>query len=213
VTATLLRYHPRARPVPPGWRSIGPVPGHHGIHYEMLEADVTDRTDDVIAALIDREGGYVHHPADRGGPTKHGITLDTLRAWRGDDSLTAADVRALTRDEAATIYRHRYLREPGIDRLPDVIQPVVLDGAVLHGPADAIRQLQRATDAEPVDGVIGPVTLEAARRTLDRDGADGVHVALVRQRVLAAAAIVERDHSQGAFIGGWCRRALEWLPA
>ena len=30
--------------------------------------------DELIDELIEREGGYVNHPADRGGPTKFGIT-------------------------------------------------------------------------------------------------------------------------------------------
>ncbi|HYI42384.1 MAG TPA: glycosyl hydrolase 108 family protein, partial [Sphingomicrobium sp.] len=30
--------------------------------------------DDLVDALIEREGGYVNHPADRGGPTCWGIT-------------------------------------------------------------------------------------------------------------------------------------------
>ena len=34
-----------------------------------------DSNRQIIDALIEREGGYVHNPADRGGPTKYGITL------------------------------------------------------------------------------------------------------------------------------------------
>lgn len=40
----------------------------------------------LIDELIEREGGYVSHPADRGGPTMFGITEAEARAWlcRGD---------------------------------------------------------------------------------------------------------------------------------
>lgn len=34
--------------------------------------------DEMIDAIIRREGGYVNHPADRGGPTRYGITMATL---------------------------------------------------------------------------------------------------------------------------------------
>jgi len=31
---------------------------------------------ELVEQLLEREGGYVHHPADRGGPTCFGITRD-----------------------------------------------------------------------------------------------------------------------------------------
>jgi len=34
---TLVRYHERAAPVPPGWRVAGPAPGHHGRRFLILE--------------------------------------------------------------------------------------------------------------------------------------------------------------------------------
>ena len=41
--------------------------------------------DRLIDALIEREGGYVDHPADKGGPTCFGITEAVARAhgYRG----------------------------------------------------------------------------------------------------------------------------------
>ena len=36
--------------------------------------------DERIDELIEREGGYVCHPADRGGPTRFGITEAVARA-------------------------------------------------------------------------------------------------------------------------------------
>ena len=34
----------------------------------------------LLDALIEREGGYVNHRADRGGPTRYGITEAVARA-------------------------------------------------------------------------------------------------------------------------------------
>jgi lysozyme family protein len=56
-----------------------------------------------IDALIDREGDYVNNSADRGGPTRYGITQATARAhgYKGD-------MAALPQAMAAQIYRADY---------------------------------------------------------------------------------------------------------
>ena len=58
------------------------------------ELDVTE----LVEALIEREGGYSNHPADKGGPTCFGITEAVARAhgYRGA-------MRSLPRDEAVAI--------------------------------------------------------------------------------------------------------------
>ena len=42
--------------------------------------------DTLIDGVIGREGGYSNHPADRGGPTRWGVTEAVARAngYRGD---------------------------------------------------------------------------------------------------------------------------------
>jgi lysozyme family protein len=64
----------------------------------------------IISDLLAREGGFVNHPADRGGATKFGITQDTLSAWLGR-AASVEDVRALTASEAGAIYRQRFIRD------------------------------------------------------------------------------------------------------
>ena len=102
---------------------------------------MADTVEDMIDDILRREGGYVNHRADRGGPTNYGVTLGTLRRWRGDPTLTAADVKALTREEAREIYRADYFTGPGIDRLPPPLHPQTFDMAVNTGPAKAVELL------------------------------------------------------------------------
>ena len=54
----------------------------------------------LIDAVIDREGGYFHHPADRGGATRWGITEAVARAEG-----YVGDMRLFTRPAAAALYR------------------------------------------------------------------------------------------------------------
>ena len=52
---------------------------------------------DIAREIVAREGGYVNDPDDPGGPTKHGVTIHTLRRLGldldGDGAVGAADVR------------------------------------------------------------------------------------------------------------------------
>ena len=158
-------------------------------------------TDQILDDLIRREGGYVHDPVDRGGPTNYGITQRTLRAWRGQ-SVTAADVRRLTRDEARAIYRRRYVDAPGFATLPDPLRAQVIDDAVLSGPRHAVKDLQRAIGGVTVDGQLGPQT----RAALRQQGVAGVHARLLQVRAARIGRIVHRDPSQARFLNGWLAR-------
>ncbi|MET2825871.1 glycosyl hydrolase 108 family protein [Mesorhizobium shangrilense] len=47
--------------------------------------------------------------------TKYGVTLKTLRAYRGKPNLHAGDVKALTLNGAEAIYRTSYWTQAGGD--------------------------------------------------------------------------------------------------
>ncbi len=170
--------------------------------------------DHLIDAVIDREGGYTNHPADRGGPTRYGITEAVARA----DGFTG-DLRGLPRARAVAIYRRRYWLDPGLDRLATIAPTVaaeLLDTGINMGPPVAIGFLQRALNALnrgasdypdiAIDGGIGPRTLAALTAFLARRGAAGETVllraveALQGERYLSLA---ERRPANEAFLYGW----------
>lgn len=169
-----------------------------------MTGSVTRMIEDVIA----REGGYVNHPADRGGPTKFGVTLKTLRAWRGED-VDAEDVRRLTTREATSIYQTLYFERPRIQLLPSEVQPFLFDCVVHHGPRAAVLLLQRVLNENDFacarDGVIGTETANAcaaAHAAMGRALID----ALIDARLAVLNRIAANDSSQRVFLRGWTRR-------
>ena len=173
--------------------------------------------EDMIADIVRREGGFVDDPFDPGGPTKHGVTIATLSKTLGRPA-TIADVRRVTPEFAGEIFRRRYFLAPGIDGLPDRVQPFVFDTAVLFGPRRAIRFVQAScanlghADPGPIDGAMGPRTREAARIT-DREAGAWFLAALVERRKDAHRLRVEDRPDQKRFLKGWLRRAEEFAPA
>ena len=159
--------------------------------------------DQILDDLIRREGGYVHDPVDRGGPTKYGITQRTLRAWRGQ-AVTAEDVRRLTTAEARAIYRRRYVDDPGFARLPDPLRAQVVDNGVLSGPRQAVKDLQRAIGGVTVDGQLGPKTRAALRRR----GVRAVHARLLQVRAARIGRLVQRAPARCDSCAGGSRASL-----
>ena len=61
--------------------------------------------DAIIDGILDAEGRvYTNRAADRGGPTKFGITIKTLSNWRGRVA-DAREVELLSEAEPRSIYR------------------------------------------------------------------------------------------------------------
>lgn len=165
----------------------------------------------VITGLISREGGFSDHPADRGGPTKYGITHRTLAKWRGVASVTKDDVRNMPESEARAIYRKWYIEDPGFLAVTDyALLELLVDIGVNHGQGDAVRWLQRALNVQ-VDGVIGDIT----RAALARENSAVLYKNVIVARMRDYARILRANPSQREFAAGWMARAatfVERLP-
>lgn len=176
-------------------------------------AEATD-IDGLIDELIEREGGYVNHAADRGGPTRYGITEAVARAHGYGGAMAK-----LPRDEAAAIYRRLYWLRPRFDevaRRSPALATELFDTGANMGPAVAATFLQRALtalnrngqdypDLVP-DGRIGTRTLAALDAFLKLRGRKAEPVllraleALQGERYLRLA---ERRPANEAFLYGW----------
>ncbi|GAB4511267.1 MAG: N-acetylmuramidase [Roseibium sp.] len=163
----------------------------------------------MLDELLAREGGYVHHPADRGGPTRFGITQATLSQWLGRRA-GIDEVRQLDEETAREIYLARYLAGPRIDTLPPEIVPQMFDMAVNHGPRRAVRILQQVLGLAgwrvDIDGVVGPETRKAAFEARDQMGPLLTN-AIAEERANFYRRLVVTDPSQRVFLSGWLARA------
>jgi len=162
---------------------------------------------EIIEHILEDEGGFVNDPADPGGPTKYGVTLETLEAWRGRDNLTEQDVKDLDIAEARQILLQRYLFGPGLDKVNNIlVQLLAVDMWVNHGPKRAAQLFQRALKL-PVDGIMGPKTLNAL------NGNEPVNVfrALLAERLRFYARHTVANPAKLKFLVGWIDRAADML--
>lgn len=170
--------------------------------------------DELIDAVIEREGGYSNHPADRGGATRWGITEAVARAHGYSGTMGALPV-SVARD----IYRNQYWLAPRLNRIARhnmLIAAEMFDTAVNMGPATAVRLLQRALNALnrrerdypdiSVDGLIGPATERALGGFLAVRGKGGQAVLLKAIEALQGEryiALAEQRPANEAFLYGW----------
>lgn len=158
----------------------------------------SSRFDRSLALVLQHEGGFVQHPRDPGGATNFGITRETLSRARGRRA-SVDDVRHLTQEEAASIYRRLYWDAVFANELPPGLDLALFDLAVHSGPAKAVRMLQRFLGV-PADGIVGPVTLKAARQADPEEA--------IRHLTQARLGFLSRLGIWPVFGRGWRRRVL-----
>lgn len=168
----------------------------------------------LIAGVILREGDYSDHPADKGGPTRWGITEKVAR-----ESGYGGDMRALPRDFAVAVYTRRFINEPGFNRvlaLSSAIGEEMIDTGINMGvslPAPWLQRILNALNQQArtfpdlvIDGDIGRSTISALRTVLELRGADGEKVIARALNCLQGARyldITEGRPANEAFYFGW----------
>lgn len=152
--------------------------------------------DKLIDDIIRREGGYVNHPDDKGGPTNWGITQATLAEWRGR-GVTAAEVGDLDREEAAQIYRKQYFEDGGIALLPVDLQAQAFDINVNGGLDACMSRFTGFFGASPQEIVdfLGPKT---------------ANIMLAASRAEYYRRITNARPANKAFLLGWLNRMAEF---
>lgn len=177
--------------------------------------------DKFVNHLIEREGGYVNNPKDKGGPTRYGITLAVARANGYKGEMIEFPISM-----AQLIYKKQYWLDPRFDKVflqSPAIAEELLDTGVNCGISFAKPLLQRAlnlmnnqgqagfVDLDD-DGVYGKMTLDALAIYLKKRGTVGEKTLLKVLNILQGGRyieITERNPAQKEFFYGWITNRIE----
>lgn len=152
-----------------------------------------------LETILHHEGGYVNHPKDPGGETNLGVTKRVYEEWGG-----TKDMKDLTVEDVAPIYRKNYWDKMKGDDLPSGLDLCVFDFGVNAGPGRSAKYLQKMIGTTP-DGGIGPNTLKALATYIDSEGIDGA----IKNFQKARQEYYESLSTFDTFGKGWTRRVDE----
>ncbi len=149
-----------------------------------------------LSLTLKFEGGYSDNPRDPGGATNLGITQAALEYFR-DHPVSKADVKALSLEEAAKIYKKNYWNAVCCDQMPAGIDMCLFDLCVNSGPVKAIKILQAAAGLK-VNGILTAQTLAAAQQNPPHD--------LIKSICLLRLSFLQRLTIFATFGRGWSAR-------
>ena len=162
------------------------------------------------------EGGYTNDPTDPGGPTKYGVSLRWLKSLGadgdidGDGDIDVDDVKALTREQAAALFKQRFWDAYSLGTLTDLVGFVCYDGMVNMGPAQIAKIMQRSYNAcstgdkLAVDGGFGPKTRAALLAMGDSKAL--LKESLDQRETFYRGLATKKPKVYGPFLKGWLNR-------
>lgn len=162
---------------------------------------------ELIPFILKFEGGFVNDPADSGGPTNKGVTLNTFRSVYGRTK-SVNDLRYITNEQWRNIFISRYWNKCSADMIKDQsIANMLVDFAWHSGVTTAVKKLQKIVGVTS-DGICGVQTIGAINSRYATDTFNLLKAA----RMKYLQSIVKNKPSQARFIKGWTKRvnAIEY---
>ena len=173
----------------------------------------------LIEALIEREGGYVNDPLDRGGETNYGITKKVA-----NKNGYVGDMKKIPYEFVFNLYQQRYWHSLKLDQISEISEPLAIqlfDFGVNSGIANAAKNLQivlNVLNQEQdiyndlvTDGVLGSKTIIALTQFVKHRKEKGLHVlteAIRAQRISFCINIAVNDQRQEKYQFGWLHRIV-----
>ena len=157
-----------------------------------------------LAIVVVHEGGFSNEKVDPGNWTGGRVGTGELRGTKYGISAAAfptVDIKNLSLDAAAAIYRQFYWSPVSGDSLPPPLALLMFDAAVNNGVVRAITWLQQAVGVG-TDGQLGPETLSALEHMTASQGGAAVCSEFLARRMAFMAALP----TWPCFGLGWSRR-------
>ena len=169
----------------------------------------------MIENMLKSKSEYIEKPEHLGGPSHFGINKRVLNEFT-DTPASNDDVLALTEQEARVIYQTVFKNKPGIEHLPELLQPLLFDMSMCYGPKVAVKLLQLELNDlgythKTVDGQLSPETKEAAQWAVDELG-NVFLLKLVARRINRYRSIAKFRPSIAGQLKEWISHALSFLP-
>lgn len=126
---------------------------------------MADKFDTFIRRILSHEGGFSNDRNDPGNWTGGRVGAGQLKGTKfgiAANTYPTLDIKNLTWDTAAALYRRDFWDAAKAGQLPPAVGFQLLDGAVNSGVRRATQWLQRAARVAD-DGILGPVSLAAIR--------------------------------------------------
>lgn len=179
---------------------------------------------DLINELIEREGGekYTNRIADRGGPTRWGVTEKKLKEF-GYEGFA----NNLPRAVAVEIYKEDFWDPQCLDVLSDfshALTVCMFDFGVNSGTGASVSSLQNLLNVlnnkerhygdVVEDGVMGSKTLYALKQYHHKRGKIGLEIltkSLNALRIAYCVSISNRDEEQEENTYGWLSRVVHLI--
>lgn len=161
-----------------------------------------------LEMILHHEGGYVNHPKDPGGETNLGVTKRVYEEWTMSQDLLTKDMKDLTVDDVAPIYRKNYWDRMKCDDMPAGLDLCVFDFGVNAGTGRSAKFLQTMIGTV-ADGGIGPNTLRALALYVESEGLE----ATIKNFQSERQSYYESLSTFETFGRGWTRRVDETTEA
>ena len=162
----------------------------------------------LVPFILSKEGGYSNDKDDKGGPTKHGITLATWRKVgydkNGDGVINEKDIKLLTEDDFHRVFKRNYWDACKADQIKDQsVANLLVDFAYNSGVTRVSKFIQKIVGVT-VDGIIGSKTINAINNY--PRGQRQLFATLRQRRINYLNGIVIANPTQKKFYNGWMNR-------